>query len=85
MRSPNGYALSRSPHLADLGKFGGNRADEITDCCHGVIAAMTLSQELRLLYDSLRVDGKPLQVRDQGGSFQTEPRGCAIGSADAST
>jgi len=46
---------------------------------------MTLSQELRLLYDSLRIDGKPFQVRDQRSSFQTEPSGCAIGTADSPT
>jgi hypothetical protein len=46
---------------------------------------MTLSQQLRLAYDSVGVDGKLLQMRDECSSFQTEPRGCAIGSADAST
>jgi hypothetical protein len=46
---------------------------------------MTLSQALRLLYDSLRIDGKPLQMCNQRGSFQTEPRGSAISATNAST
>jgi hypothetical protein len=46
---------------------------------------MTLSQGLQLRYDSLRIDGKPLQVCDQRSSLQAEPRGSAIGTAHAPT